>query len=302
VGDPHLVALATTTRGLAAFLRGHWARARELCEEGARRFHRCAGSIAEARTAEIFALAALFHQGELAAMSRRVPDLLMDAERRGDLYTAGALRGWRTNLVWLVQDDPDGARDQVDEAFRHWPRDRVTIQHYYELLSRGQIDLYAGRGGEALERVLALWPVLRRHQVLRVQIIRTELLFLRARAALAAGSGKGGLARAAADARRIERHGMAWSRPLARLIRAAVAHRRRDDDGAAAHLAAASQGFAAADMRFHAAVAERCLGALLGGDEGRNRIAAAGVVMAAEGVRRPERMTAMLAPCLPGGA
>jgi len=306
LGDPHVLALSATTRGMAAFLRGHWTVASELCEEGGRLFReRCTGSIAEARTAEIFALAALGYQGELAAVGRRVPDLLMDAERRGDLYTAGALRGWRSNTVWLVEDDVHGARHQLEEAFRHWPRDRVTVQHYYELLSHAQIDLYTGRGEQALERLKSLWPVLRRHSLLRVQIIRTELLFLRARAELAvaarSGSATDGLARAAADARRIEREGMTWSRPLAGLVRAGVAACRADPDAAAALLAAAGAELAAADMAFHAAVADRCRGALIGGDCGRNLIAASDVVMAAQGVRRPERMTAMLAPGLPGG-
>lgn len=306
LGDPHVQAMSATTRGMAAFLRGRWRLAAELCEEGARLFReRCTGTIAEARTAEIFALAALGYQGELAAVCRRVPDLLMDAQRRGDLYTAGALRGWRTNAVWLVPDDPEGARQQLEEAFRHWPRNQVTVQHYYELLSHAQIDLYTGLGDQALRRVEALWPVLERHQLLRVQIIRTEMLFLRARASLAVAarspSAAGWLARAAADARRIERERMTWSRPLAGMVRAGVAACRGDADGAIALLAAASAWFAAADMGLHQAVADRCRGALLGGEDGRNGIAASDVWMAAQGVRRPERMTAMLAPGLPGG-
>ena len=299
LGDPHVSAMSTTTRGLAAFLRGRWAVAEELCEEGARLFReRCTGSIAEARTAEIFALSALVYRGEFAAVARRVPDLLMDAERRGDLYTAGSLRGWRTSIVWLVQDDIEGARFQLDEAYRHWPRRLVTMQRCYELLSRVQFHLYAGEGEQALALVESEWPLLRRRQLLRAQTIRTELLFARARAELAAGL----LAAAERDARRIERERMAWSRPLAALVRAGVVARRGDPDGAAALLDAASADFAAADMAFHAAVADRCRGELIGGDDGRNRIAASDVWMAAQGVRRPERMTAMLAPGLPGGA
>jgi hypothetical protein len=49
-------------------------------------------------------------------------------------------------------------------------------------------------------------------------------------------------------------------------------------------------------MGLYAAAARRCLGLMVGGDEGRDLVAVADAWMAAQTIRNPERMTAMLAP------
>ena len=47
---------------------------------------------------------ALMYLGELGEVSRRVPALLADARRRGNLYLATELCT-RSNFVWLAADD-----------------------------------------------------------------------------------------------------------------------------------------------------------------------------------------------------
>jgi hypothetical protein len=49
-------------------------------------------------------------------------------------------------------------------------------------------------------------------------------------------------------------------------------------------------------LALYAAAARRRSGELAGGDEGRASVAAADAQMAAEQIRRPERITAMLLP------
>lgn len=139
--------------------------------------------------------------------------------------------------------------------------------------------------------------------LLRIQNLRVEAHHLRAAAGLAALAADAG--DRAALTRSIQRdiaaiagEGMAWSDPLARLLRAGLAARRRDDDAALADLEAALAGFKGADMALHAALAERALAARIGGDAGAERVGAADAWLRSQGVRDPDRLARALAPGL----
>jgi hypothetical protein len=141
--------------------------------------------------------------------------------------------------------------------------------------------------------------------LMRIQVLRIEMLHVRARAALAgaaaagagAGAGVASLLRSAEeDARRIERERMAWSLPHATTIRAAVAARRGDVPAALRLLGDAAAALDASGMALYAAAVRLRRGELAGGDEGRALIAAGLAAMTAEGIRNPAAMTAMLAP------
>jgi hypothetical protein len=89
---------------------------------------------------------------------------------------------------------------------------------------------------------------------------------------------------------------MAWSDPLAALVRAGVHHLRGDAERSITWLAQAIRGLDTTDMALYAHAARRRHGQLLGGDAGRAEVVAAERWMLASGVKRPDRMTAMLAP------
>ena len=91
----------------------------------------------------------------------------------------------------VLLDDPDEARNQVDLANRQWSREGFHLQHYYELLAHGQIDLYVGDGRAGLERTDQHWKALAGSMLLRVQNIRVEAHHLRARCALAEAKSAG---------------------------------------------------------------------------------------------------------------
>src|SRR5205085_11329020 len=133
-------------------------------------------------------------------------------------------------------------------------------------IAETNIDLYAGEGARAYERVRRCWGDMKRNYLLRVQLIRGEANFFRARCALATlrslgeGERQGRLAEAARCATRLERERTVWTVPLAHLIRASVAHARGERAEAAAQLAKAIDAAEAADMGLHAAVARYRLG------------------------------------------
>jgi eukaryotic-like serine/threonine-protein kinase len=300
--DPVLRGLATMTSAVAAFMRGGWAEARAGCDAAERRFRtECTGLAPEIDTAQTFSLGALAFQGDLLELRRRVPWILADAERRGDLFALNTVRRGRANLRWLVDDDVAGARAALAEAVRTWPRTGFNPQHYFEILTEGQIDLYADQPDLAFGRLRDRWRTMARSQMLRIQVARIEMWFLRARSALALAAGsrdRALLAQVRADAARIEHEAMGWSAGLARLLRAGIAHTTGDREAAAGELARADTELRAAGMVLHAAVARRRRGELVGGDVGRALVAEADAWMRVQGVHRAEAICAMIAPGL----
>src|SRR5204863_1272329 len=126
---------------------------------------------------------------------------------------------------WLALDDPDEALSQVEQAHRQWSRDGFHLQHYYELLANGQIDLYIGNGRAGLDRFELQGKALAGSLLLRVQNIRVEAQHLRARCALAeAKRGDQDLLDVATKAARtIEREHMPRADAIAKPVDANVA-------------------------------------------------------------------------------
>ncbi len=305
IRDPHAEGLVAVGRGMAAYCTGHWRAADEAFTTSDRIFReQCTNVAWELGVSRNFRMAALLYQGKLAELTRMVPLHLREALDRGDEFTASGLRSWRSNAAWLAMDLPDEARSQVDAANIHLAEDTFHLHHYYDLLSRRQIDIYTGDGKGAWEELANTWEALEKSTLQRVQLIRIELHFLRARCAFAAadaGLDEEAMLRAAEQsARRIAKEHMFWGEPHVPLIRATIAARRVDIERATAELRAAAEGFDAASMQLLAAVTRYRLGALLGGDEGASMVSASDEWMREQRVKSPERMAALYAPGFPG--
>jgi hypothetical protein len=297
----HALGMVTLAEGITAYMEGRWQEARAACEAAAGIFReRCTGVAWELDTAHSFHLWALFFLGEVGEIAHRLPTLLQEARERGDLYAATNLGTFVGHLTWLADDDPEGARRDLGEVMAHWSRQGFHVQHLTGLMGQIQVDLYRGAADSAWARVTGQWPALARSLFLRVQVVRIFMWHLRARSALAAAVHSprpGPLWRAARrDARRIEREGMAWARPLAELLRAGVAAGRGDRAGARDLLRAAEVGCRAAGMGLFTAAVGYRLGQLLDGDAGQRRIADAVDWMAGQGIRNPARMAGLYAP------
>ena len=302
IDDPHAIGFGLSVAGIAAFLEGRWKDSLALAEQAEPILRdRCHGVAWELDNTHYYSLTVLFYLGEIARLIDELPKFLKEAEDRGDRYALTSMRTRLSPLVRLANDEPDKAREELDEAIALWPADGFLLQHWYRMTGEAECLLYAGAGSAALRPIRERWPSLRRSFMLRVQSVLVHSLFLRARAVIAArseGSATADLTSAESDARRIERELTPWGDALARLLRAGIASVSGDRAAALAHVAAAERDLAAADMALHAAVAGRRRGELLGGAEGEAAVAAADASMAKQGIRSPGRIAGMLAPGL----
>jgi serine/threonine protein kinase/tetratricopeptide (TPR) repeat protein len=301
VGHPHAIGLAKLTAGVAAFLVGEWKNALELCglaEEILR--DQCTGVLWELTSAQNFILGSLLYLGNLNEIARRLPVMFATSSERGNLYAATEIKT-RMNFMWLAADDPGSARHEVAEALRLWSHKGFHRQHYNAMLAEAQIALYNGDGEAAWVYVTSRWPDLRSTMLLRIQVLRIEALFLKARSALAIAAvdrvrTRSLLREAERLSRAIERERMPWSNPLAWLLRAGVAGLRHDCSQARQWLSQAASGFERADMALYAAVARWRLGELRDSAAGRHLVDETDDWMASQGIKKPASMVRMLAP------
>jgi hypothetical protein len=247
-------------------------------------------------TGEIRQMREQLAAGQLAFHDRSSPFALVNLKIRA------------AHLPWLADDDPQRARKELGSAPDQWPEHIYLCQRYFTLCAVTEIDLYealmrpgAGFEAQAYDRLQKEWKVLRGSWVPRMELAAIESIAFKARAtvALAAVSPERReqlLAEAARDVKQMIRPRAEWAVPLAAMIRAGIAAVRGDKKRALSELAIAEHGCKAGGMPLHVAAARRQSGTLLGGEEGRARIAAADEWMSAETVRSPERMAHMIAP------
>jgi len=310
VGEPQAMGLALTTAAIAAFLEGHFRRSVALADRADRILRdRCSNVAWELASGNLFGLWALYYLGELDIMTARQRALTLEADERGDLFAGTGLRAGATNAVWLVADDPETARAELDRAMAPWTdRHGYLVAHSYDLFARTQIDLYVGDAEAAFRRMRDGWAAIARSQLLRIRHMDLVMRHLRARTAIAtarrleAGDPERAarLDLAVADARRIARDGTFWARPLGRLIDAGVAALRGEKEAAVRDLGTAAAGFADAQMELFAAAARRLRGDLLGGEEGSTLKAEAAAYLERMKVADPARLVNLLAPGFDG--
>jgi tRNA A-37 threonylcarbamoyl transferase component Bud32 len=299
-GHPHAIAVCALARTASAFLVGDWPAAQMHGERALSLLtDQSVAATWEKSSAQVFRIGALLFQGELRRGSQEVPAILASARGRGNLYFETELRT-RMNLVWLAADHPDEGLHEATEALRQWSHSGFHRQHYNYMLDRIQTELYRGRAREAWRVMDENWSALQRTYLLRIQFLRIEASYLRARCALAmAASGQEArrfLAIARRHARRIAREQMPWSDPLACLLSAAAAHLEGNPDTACDKLAEAASGFQRAHMNLYLAVARSRLGELARNDASRALGREADEWMAAQGVVNPPRITHLIAP------
>ncbi len=300
--DAHALGVYLVCYSPACFMRGEFDRCVELADEALRVFvTNCAEARYEADQAQSWKLAGLYYNGRISELAREVPALMREGLARRDEYLLSSLRSWRSNFYWLAVDRPKEARRQAERCDNRWITGRsFHTYHYYRLHTDAQISLYQGRGAKAWQEVLAGWAAFEGSVGHRVQSLRIEGNFMRARCAIAAveeGEDSGSLlAIAESSVRAVEKEGARWGEGLAALVRACLAARRGDRDAALAFLEQAEEVFSEQNMRLLARVAEFRRGQLLGGEQGEALVASATGWMREESIVNPEAVVALFSP------
>ena len=302
VGTPQALATDLLADSISAMAVGRWRRALSSSEQALTILRdQCVGVTWEINIAQNMLIWALMYLGEFGDVSRRVPALLADARRRGNLYLATEIVT-RSNIVWLIADDPDEGEREYTETMARWSQKGFHRQHYSLRLARVQTALYRADPPTAWRLLVEQEAHLRASMLLQVQAFRVEALYLRARCAIAMANSNGErrfLAAARSSARRIAREHMPWSDPLGLLMEAGIASVERRDADAERKLQDAAERFERAEMGLYAAVTKRRLGVLRGGPHGHRLQEEAEAWMATQSVKNPVALTRMLAPGFP---
>jgi len=301
IGVPHATGMVLMSRGVAAYFQGELNECRSWCEQAATIFrNQCTGVSWELETCNAFAFWPSYFRGEYDDLARRFTTLIAGVRERGARLAEADLTTFGGPFVWLAADDPDGARNATAGVMGEWSRQDFQVQHFMTLTAESQIDLYRGDAVAAWQRVSDQWTGLRDAMLLHVEIVRIYMLHLRARCALAAvGSSLASrplLASAARDARRLRRERPAYARALAGTIEAALAFERGDTASASDLLRESASRLDALGWGCFGVAARRRLGELEGGDAGNKTVNDVDDYLRAQGVRRPDRMTALQLP------
>lgn len=180
-----LQGLALSARGMIEYFSGSWQaaiheflRAEELLTS------HCPGATFELATARLFLCFSLLHHGDIPDLIRRFRRYLRYAYQIGDNFLITNLNT-RLNICYLFHDKPESARRALDSALHTWPDNSVTVQHFYHLFAQCEYLLYQDEPLQAHELLKASVPVLRKALLLKIQIIRVEILQLEGRVLLA---------------------------------------------------------------------------------------------------------------------
>jgi hypothetical protein len=301
-GDLRILGLITMVRGAAAYFVGRWKEASDLCEQADEYLRtRCTGVSWEMDTAQAFRLFALHQMGEVSELRRMVPQLLAEAESRGDLYGLVHLGAVNGPMVELVEDDVDRAECQLQRVAGLFPIEKFNALQNDLLFSRIAIDLYKNDMLSASSNFAKLSQFLRHSLMYRIQIFRIFFRQLQCRMSLSLAASRqykrdAHLRAAVFNAGRLEREKTPASAAIARQVLAEVAQVRGDTPRAVEQFKGAVTAFEAADMRLLAAVARRRLGELIGGDEGTALVAEANTWMTRQGIKNLTRMSAYISP------
>ncbi|MCZ7680920.1 MAG: hypothetical protein M5U28_19915 [Sandaracinaceae bacterium] len=297
--DPAARPLLDLAEGVGAFLLGRFVAASEslrraeqtLTMPGVDRW-------SELDMARRFLLYTSWFTGDVAELERPLRRWLDDAAERGDDV---GRRSFTAELPAhaLYRDDLAGARAHLAALGAERTSKRFDEPTVVWLHNRMLCALYAGAPARELvalaQQLRPFWrSVLVVGQLIRVT---SQCYVGQCLLASAAQTRDRRLLRAAErSARSLRSEGVAYATLQAALLEAGIAHVRDDDRTAISLLEGAIAGLDERGQRPNAAAARWRSGQLMGGTEGARHLSEARRAFAEMGVRRPERLTRLLAP------
>ena len=295
--DPLFQTTLRLLQGVRAYLSvdREFKEAFEMLDRTDEEFAQTANAAWELSAGGFFLTYSLHKMGDFAKLRTYTERFVRDAEQRGNVYARTTISRLR-NVLWLVDDDPQGAREELESDSWISYSQGYHAQHWLELNARIEIAIYEGTpiDPEFLSQHLR---GLKRSFLQQVRGYACDTAWLMGRMALSElaqdPSRKCVLRRAMARLRSYDTH---YSRALAGMLRATLAMQVGDTEGA---VTAFREVVAIGDLTnlyFIAAAARRRLGELLGGSEGAELVAAAERWMAAAGIKNFDRMTNLASP------
>jgi len=290
---PECRGLAAVAKVGATFFLGRFDECRRAADAAERiLLDDCPGLWWELATARAFAFTSLVATGELRECARRLPELMREAQERGDLIAQASLVFVGScHVLRLAQDMPQLAVEELERLERQWPPGRFPVVKYSALFGLAQVALYQGDPERA-------WSLLSRGMSPTVRILLNQLqtsrifyLHLRARVALSMAAHDPGqrsafLRRALGDARALRAEREEWADGLAGLVDAAVASARGQDELAIATLAIAEADLEKGSLGLYRTIARWQRGQLLPGAGGRSLLQASEQWLLDQGVRQ----------------
>ncbi len=293
---------ALIAQGLSAICQGNWRLAHRSLEAAEHLLgERCTGLDYEVHIAQNYGMVAASVLGDLPLLRRRLPVLLQEARDRGNWLAQTHLRTCLGLYPALMEDDPGAALHELREALQGWPQHGFQTVHFFELVSRLNVELYAGRTFGPRAYLQGIWPKVRRSAFLRAQAMRITMLELRSRLAVACAAQMPTdglrrsllLLRAKRDALTLRREHLAYGEALALKQLACIRYLQGDEMEAEELLHQAMDAFGACDMALHGALCNLALG--LWASDGA-RVDEATAWLTGQGIRQPERWLAMHLP------
>jgi hypothetical protein len=219
-----------------------------------------------------------------------------EAEQRGNIYMRTTINRV-CNILWLVDDDPGGAREDLKTDSWIAYTQGYHLQHWLELHARVDIAIYEGA---TMDQKLLSQHLKRiqRSFVHRVLESRCETAWMVGRLALSEAIWDPSRRRVVRGSiSKLASYNTHHTRMLARMLRATLAVQEGDLEAAVRDFGEVVAMGEAAHILYVTAAARRRLGTLVGGDEGRALVAVAERWMREAGIKDAERMTHLVSPC-----
>lgn len=298
--DPLVTAWALGTKAMNLHFAGHFPRAAEALQRAIEQFRdRTSGTRFELNSLLMFRLLGLRFMGRFRELRTGFDEQVRDARRRGDRYTEATLRR-SFSQIWLVSGEVARARRDLEGLEWSAPGKSYHLQHWYELRSHAEVDLYVDSATDTRERAASGLRSLEDSFLLRVQSVRFDYYWLLARLLLyeidAGAAPTPRLRLAASCARKLDREAVGHARAAGRMVAAAVAHQKGERDRALRLLDEAVSVAATEELGMFAAAARHRSGTLQEGERGATVIRDSEEWMRAQSIRDPEAMVRLYAP------
>ena len=281
IAHPHARAWAAATEAIAAECEGRWRDAQRHSFVTIALFREAQTDVAW-EVGSMYAwwlLPALYMAGDLVGARVSRTAAVADADAVGDLYTATSLRTYLMPHVHLVAGNPERADAERADAMRQVVARRLASP----TLGRPQ--------GARRDRAVPRRRCRRRRArgmpsarqlssslLMRMCMVGIQTRYSLGRALVLASESDRSpalLRRAAKCAAQLAHDDTAGRKQFGHTIEAGVAMRRGDRDRALALLATAADGFRSIDMSLHANACDLVRGRAIGGESGRQLVAAA---------------------------